>query len=59
VGEIMLERALETLPAHDPARADLTELQAAPEVRSRWRTGLVAAQQAGAGGGDGGGMAEA
>jgi hypothetical protein len=28
VGEIMVERALETLPAHDPARADLVELQA-------------------------------
>jgi len=27
VGEIMVERALETLPAHDPRRRDLTELQ--------------------------------
>jgi hypothetical protein len=40
VGEIMLEHALETLPAHDPARRDLTELQARlrldPDAEMAW-----------------------
>jgi hypothetical protein len=40
VGEIMVERALETLPASDPARRDLTELQARlrldPDAEMAW-----------------------